>query len=263
MGKHQGQKINIDKSEIMSIGGVDIGRCDIPFKVTNDHMRILGVNIGVNAKEARDATWTGILNKMKQVLQFWRLRDLRLRGKVVVANSLVISKCNYVIGAVDLPDWVLNEMKEVVNNFLWGGKGVKISTKTLIEDYTVGGLKLIDIDVKRKAIRVKMIKKYLYDKVDCGWKGFLRDFLDESGGCGEEGVFLALKKPMVENIPLFYQEVFSAWAEFLVNIGYECENINQIHNQPIFLNPKIRMKGKMFYNRLYESGNKTSQGYSI
>ncbi len=44
----------------MSIGGVDIGRCDIPFKVTNDHMRILGVNVGVNAKEARDATWTGI-----------------------------------------------------------------------------------------------------------------------------------------------------------------------------------------------------------
>ncbi len=33
--------------------------------------------------------------------------------------------------------------------------------------------------------------------------------------------------------------------------GYECENINQIHKQPIFLNPKIRMKGKMFYNRLY------------
>ncbi len=119
-GKASGAKINIDKSEIMSIGGVDIGRCDIPFKVTNDHMRILGVNVGVNAKEARDATWTGILNKMKQVLQFWRLRDLRLRGKVVVANSLVISKCNYVIGAVDLPDWVLNEMKEVVNNFFVG-----------------------------------------------------------------------------------------------------------------------------------------------
>ncbi len=36
-----------------------------------------------------------------------------------------------------------------------------------------------------------------------------------------------------------------------MDVGYECENINQIHKQPIFLNPKIRMKGKMFYNRLY------------
>ncbi len=74
----------------------------------------------------------------------------------------------------------------------------------------------------------------------------MRDYLDKSGGCGEEGVFMALKKPMFENIPLFYQEVFSAWAKFLMDVGYECKNINQIHKQPIFLNPKIRMKGKNF-----------------
>lgn len=250
-GKASGAKINVDKSEIMSIGGVEMGECDIPFKVTEDYMMILGVNIGVNAKEARDATWTGILNKIKQVLLFWRLRELRLRGKVVVVNSLLLSKCNYVMGVVDLPDWVLNEMKEVVNNFLWGGKGVKISTRTLIADYAEGGLKLIDLDVKRKTVRVKTMKKYLHDKEAYGWKGFMRDFVDKSSGCGEEGVFMALKKPMIENIPLFYQEVLSAWAEFLVDVGYECENINQIYQQPIFLNPKIQMKGKMFYNRLY------------
>ncbi len=35
---------------------------------------------------------------------------------------------------------------------------MKISTKTLIADYKEGGLKLADLDVKRKAIRVKTIK---------------------------------------------------------------------------------------------------------
>lgn len=164
---------------------------------------------------------------------------------------MLLTKCNYVLGAADLPVWVVNEMKEVLNIFLWGGKGVKISKNTLIADYTGGGLKLIDLEVKRKTIRVKTMKKYLYDKVQYGWKGFMGDFLDKSSGCGEEGVFMALKKPMFENIPLFYQEVFSAWAEFLMDVKYDCENINQIHKQPIFLNPKIRMNGKMFYNRLY------------
>ncbi len=250
-GKASGAKINVDKSEIMSVGGVDIEGENTPFKITKEYTKILGVNIGVNVKEARDVTWTGILNKIKQVLQFWRLRDLRLKGRVVVVNSLLLTKCNYVMGAIDLPDWVLNAMREVVNTFLWGGKGVKISTKTLIADYKEGGLKLADLDVKRKAIRVKTIKKYVGDKGDYGWKGYMRDYLEKSGGCGEEGIFMSLKKPMCENIPLFYQEVFSAWAEFLIDVGYECENINQIHNQPIFLNPKIRMKGKMFYNRLY------------
>ncbi len=158
-GKASGAKINVDKSEIMSVGGVDIEGENTPFKITKEYTKILGVNIGVNVKEARDVTWTGILNKIKQVLQFWRLRDLRLKGRVVVVNSLLLTKCNYVMGAIDLPDWVLNAMREVVNIFLWGGKGVKISTKTLIADYKEGGLKLADLDVKRKAIRVKTIKK--------------------------------------------------------------------------------------------------------
>lgn len=59
----------------MSIGGIDMSGCENNFKVTKEYTRILGMNIGVNAKEARDATWTGILNKIKQVLCFWKLRE--------------------------------------------------------------------------------------------------------------------------------------------------------------------------------------------
>ncbi len=29
------------------------------------------------------------------------------------------------------------------------------------------------------------------------------------------------KKPMIGKMPLFYQEVFTAWAEFVVNVNYE------------------------------------------
>ncbi len=250
-GKASGAKINVEKSEIMNIGGVMVEGSGVPFKITKDFIKILGVNVGGNAKEARDATWSGVLNKIKQVLQFWRLRDLRLRGKVVVVNSLLLTKCNYVMGVIDLPDWVLNGIKEAVNIFVWGGKGVKISAKTLIADYSEGGLRLTDLNVKRNAIRVKTIKKYLCGKVEYGWKGYMRKYLNEGGGCGEEGVFMVLKKPMIGKMPLFYQEVFTAWAEFVVNVNYECENINQVHNQPIFLNPRIRRGGKMLYNRLF------------
>lgn len=113
-------------------------------------------------------------------------------------------------------------------------------------------MRLIDLNVKRNAIRVKTIKKYLCGKVEYGWKGYMRKYLNEGGGCGEEGVFMVLKKPMIGKMPLFYQEVFTAWAKFVVNVNYECENINQVHNQPIFLNPRIRNRGgKMLYNILF------------
>jgi len=184
------------------------------------------------------------------VLNFWRLRDLRLRGKVVVANSLIFTKCNYVMGAIDLPDWVLNEIKEAVIAFVWGGKGIKVSTKMLIADKE-GGLRMVDLEVKRRAIRVKTIKKYVCDKIEYGWKEYMRDFLKEGGRCGEEGLFMAFKKPITAKMPLFYQEVFSAWAEFLDKVDYECDNINQVLNQPLFLNPKIKRGGKTLYNKLF------------
>lgn len=62
---------------------------------------------------------------------------------------------------------------------------------------------------------------------------------------------MGFKKPMIERIPMFYQEVFSEWAEFVANIYYECENINQVISQPVFLNPRIQMRDKVFYNQLF------------
>lgn len=53
-------------------------------------------------------------------------------------------------------------------SFVWEGKGIKISTKTLIADYKEGGLRLIDLEVKRKAIRVKTIKSIYVTKQSMG-----------------------------------------------------------------------------------------------
>ena len=52
-------------------GNVVMGDCEIPLKVAKEMIKVLGVNVGVNADEARDVTWTGVLNKVKQSLNLW------------------------------------------------------------------------------------------------------------------------------------------------------------------------------------------------
>ncbi len=42
----------------------------VPFKITKDFIKILGVNVGGNAKEARDATWSGVLTKSNKCYSF-------------------------------------------------------------------------------------------------------------------------------------------------------------------------------------------------
>lgn len=250
-GKASGAKLNVEKSEIMYVGIDEKVDCGFPFKKAEGNIRTLGVILGVDEKGTRDVTWTGVLNKIKHTLSYWKARKLFLRGKVVVINALVASKCIYVLSSLDMPQWVLKEFNGMVTDFLWEGKGTRIARATLISDLKDGGLKLVDLDVKRKAMRIKTVQKYLYGEIDYGWKSFFKYFLYRSGGCEESGLLMSWKKDMLEDLPEFYKEVFLAWGEFLPQIEYTCTHKDNIFNQPVFLNPKIESDGKVLYNKLF------------
>lgn len=79
-----------------------------------------------------------------------------------------------------------------------------------------GGLRLVDLEVKLKAIRVKRVKRFLYGEEGQGWKEFFRHWLHRSGGCGDYGLLMCLKPSMYAEVPAFYQ-VSRAWAEFLTS----------------------------------------------
>lgn len=56
-----------------------------------------------------------------------------------------------------MPEWVLKEANSTVVDFLWSRKNVRISKRVLIADIKGGGLKLLELDVKRKALRLKIV----------------------------------------------------------------------------------------------------------
>uniref|UniRef100_A0A4W5LRK9 Reverse transcriptase domain-containing protein n=3 Tax=Hucho hucho TaxID=62062 RepID=A0A4W5LRK9_9TELE len=248
-GKASGAKVNMDKSIVMYIGKTNEGNFN--FKEVKDYFKVLGVFLGVKDKEARDLTWSGVINKVRKVVNMWRGRSLRLKGKVIVINSLLMSVFIYVMNVLDMPEWVLSELNKILVDFLWDGKGVKIAFKTLIADYEEGGLKLVDLRVRKIAIRVKMVRKYLYDELDYGWKKFFKEYLQEVGRMGDNGLLMCFKKEMLGNLPLFYREVFEAWGNFLPSISYECTILENILNQPIFLNPKIKYNEMMLFCKYF------------
>lgn len=249
-GRASGAKVNVEKSQMLCADDNVISTCNIPFKTVKGHVRILGVNIGVDEREARDLTWTGVINKIKTTLNCWKQRKLKLRGKVVVVNALLMSKCVYTLGVMDMPEWVLKGINNLVSDFLWGGKGVKIAHDVMIANYDRGGLRLIDLEVKLKAMRVKRVQRFLYGEEGQGWKEFFRHWLHRSGGCGDYGLLMCFKPSMYAEVPEFYQEVFRAWAEFLPQVSYECDSIGVILNIPVFLNPMLKSEGKMMESKV-------------
>lgn len=122
-GRASGAKINKDKSVLMYIGTVE--RVEVGLSVEERYIKVLGVYLGVESKEATDVTWSGVINKIRTVCGRWKARKLRLKGKVIVINSLLLSACVYVMNVIEMPEWVMADINKVVCDFLWGGEGSK------------------------------------------------------------------------------------------------------------------------------------------
>ncbi|KAF3847406.1 hypothetical protein F7725_020434 [Dissostichus mawsoni] len=201
----------------------------------------------IKDREGRDIQYERITESIRKTLTFWKRRKLKLRGKIIVVNGLIMSKLIYVLNVLDVPERVLKEIDKIIR--------VKIAKEVLENGYKDGGLKLINLDRKRKASRIKMMIRHLSVKNDHLWKVFLGDALSKCGGCGDSVIFMKMGKGRMNGMSEFQKEVLSAWGEFLVNVGYECVNVRQVWQQPIFLNPRIRgEKGSLFNLPMWRVG---------
>ena len=128
-------------------------RVEIGIKEKTDYFRVLGVNLGIKEEEGRDRQYEGIVNSIRKTLGFWRKRGLKLKGKVIVVNALIMSKMVYAMNVMEVPVRVMKEVEGLVNNFLWDGKGAKIAREVLENEYEDGGLKLANLEGEKKSTK--------------------------------------------------------------------------------------------------------------
>ena len=64
----------------------------------------------------------------------------------------------------------IGEIHKILFNFLWDGKGDKIKRDIMVSDYENGGVRMIDIKLFDKALKLSWIKKYLDTENHGKWK---------------------------------------------------------------------------------------------
>lgn len=246
--KGSGAKINIQKTVYMNIGDGENIQSLFPFK-EEEGLKVLGVRIGKNEREMRDMMWDDVIGRMERVLNFWKMRELTLRGKVLVLNALMLSKMWYVLSVTPMPRWISKRIKAVVLKFLWDSKPSKIAYETIIGDVKDGGLGLQDPELKKKSFRVKIVRKFLSEENQAQWPELMKLFLNKCGNMnmGADILWMKLKQNMMFGIPEFYIEVLEAWGEFKINVGIKPRRREEMLNQPLFLNDNVLYKGKELY----------------
>ena len=249
-GRASGARVNIDKSEIMYMNENEKEKAEVGLRERKDYIRVLGINVGIEDRRGREIQYDEIIGGMRKVFGLWKNRKLGLRGKVVVINSLVLSKLIYVMNVVEVPEEVIKKINEMIKDFLWEGRGVRIARDVLENEYGEGGLKLINLENRKKALRVRTMTQYIKGGPQHLWKVFLKEMLTKVGGCGESGIFMRFRREMLGEVSGFYREVMEAWGEFLESVQYECVSVRQVWEQPLFLNKNIKVGDKAVYDRM-------------
>ena len=131
------------------------------FKWPKYKVKALGVWFSIDPEARATLNYNEKLDKVRNVLSCWKYRRLTLIGKITFQKSLVASQLVYVLSPLHTNAEVIKEVNKLFYSFLWNRKGDKIKRDIIINDYSNGGLKMIDIQSFTKSLKATWIKKIL------------------------------------------------------------------------------------------------------
>ncbi len=95
---------------------------------------------------------------MKNLLNSWKCRNISLKGKITIINTIALSSLLYLASVIHVPSVVFKEVKYFVVDFIWEGKTSRIAYDVLIQQTEEGSLKLVDFKDKVKIFESNVCK---------------------------------------------------------------------------------------------------------
>lgn len=165
-----GLKINNSKTKAIWLGNNTNPPFKLPFgiKWAQEPIKVLGIYLGQNLAECNNKIFDEKIKLMRKIIYAWNHRKLSLTGKILVLKSLVISQINYLANILPFPNEVIKEIDQIIYEYLWNGKTHKVKKSIIIQDYKLGGQKMIDIETMVMVQKLKWVKLYLNNH-KCLW----------------------------------------------------------------------------------------------
>ena len=171
-----GAKFNLEKTEIIPIGTEEhrervcssrrITPNDLPLtqsiKIAPDGYAVhcLGAWIGNNTKAAEP--WEPILDKVNATLKRWNRSHPTLDAKRHITQMFAGGMTQFLTAAQGMPKHIETALIKMIREFIWESSAPPmISMARLYMPIEEGGIKLLDIHARNKAIDLMRLKTYL------------------------------------------------------------------------------------------------------
>ncbi len=244
-----GPKLNINKCDGILLGPLkNTINSHHGVNFTNDAIRCLGIYIGHNKEECYYNNWTKKIESMAVELETWQRRNLTIFGKSLIIKNLALSKIIYTMSILTTPENVLKEVEKIIFKFLWGTKD-RIKRKTLIGLKEKGGIKMIDIESKDRALKASWVQRLLQNFSNN--KTFLDRYIKHTGYNTE--LLLKTNSRNADwfvdklNLPRFWAEVISNFNKCKYIKPLKLMNDHDFLSQPIWANSLFQFRNKPIY----------------
>ena len=208
-----GLRLNIEKTSCMQVGPLNPQHNENSqgIKWVNQ-MKILGIMF---ANDSNDITKRNLQPKIEQIqkeIAQWRRRNITPIGRITVIKSLLISKLVHLLTALPDPsDKELKKLESLLFEFLWAGRRDPVKRLKVIQDYSNGGLGMIDLHAFVKSLKISWLKR-LYT-ANTAWKRVIISELPDI----QDIVTYGSRKLLKVNARLknpFWKNVLDAYAAF-------------------------------------------------
>ena len=165
-----GLKPNINKCEIAGLRilkGAQEAICSLILET--NFLKILETHFSYNKKIQTEKNYLTIIKKNQKTFNAWITRTFTLEGKILIFETLEISKIVYLSLIITVPSSILEEIQTIQKTFLWYSSKPKINHTTLCNTFEDGGLKNVDVRSKIISLQCSWVKK-LYEGDHHDWK---------------------------------------------------------------------------------------------
>ena len=199
--------------------GAEMAVCGMQsVDLTRDAIKILGVYFSCNINLMNQKNYCQAITKIHGILKLWRMRNLSIEGKIVVFETLAISKLVYLALFTVILNHITDEVTKIHISFIWHDSSPKINHETLRMEFKAGDLKNIDIRFKFVSLQCSWVKK-LYGDCFHEWKMIPLHLLNKYFGPSFKfHSNLHFESKLLRHFPSFYKQILMNWKNISLHL---------------------------------------------
>ena len=167
-----GATINLEKTTVLPINTNIITNLptEITIKDQNENIKILGIYFNEDLQYANNINWQITINKMEKHKNKLSPRILSLNGKVIIANTLILSKTTFLSNIFPIDTKTTLSIQNKIFQYIWRNKQEPIARKTIFLSKKLGGLNLLEPQAHNIAMRIKHLIQLKQKQKTPPWK---------------------------------------------------------------------------------------------